>query len=213
MSAESGREIAAPEFRDPAALAAEAQRVYDICASCRRCYNLCPSFTQLLDTIDERHDGDGNRLEPAEERTVVDLCFSCQLCYPHCPYTPPHRWAIDFPRLMIRAACGAPASEGVPLRERLLGNPELIGEVGHPDAGARQLGRPEPRPAGAPASVWSASIGVASCPAMAGDSAPGSGARRHRPRWAEREGGALLHHPRRVHGARHRECGGSRALA
>ena len=53
MSADR-REIATPEFRDPAALAAEAQRVYDICAGCRRCYNLCPSFTQLLDTIDER---------------------------------------------------------------------------------------------------------------------------------------------------------------
>ena len=125
----SAREIAAPEFRDPAALAAEAQRVYDICAGCRRCYNLCPSFTQLLDTIDERHDGDATTLSAAEERTVVDLCFSCQLCYPHCPYTPPHRWAVDFPRLMLRSRVTRTVSEGVPLRERLLGNPELIGAV------------------------------------------------------------------------------------
>jgi Fe-S oxidoreductase len=125
----SAREIAAPEFRDPAALAAEAQRVYDICAGCRRCYNLCPSFTQLLDTIDECHDGDGTALSPGEERGVVDLCFSCQLCYPHCPYTPPHRWAVDFPRLMLRSRATRTVSEGIPLRERLLGNPELIGEV------------------------------------------------------------------------------------
>ena len=85
---ESSREIGAPEFRDPAAVAAEAQRVYDICASCRRCYNLCPSFTNLLDVIDEQHDGEA-MLTQAEDRRVVDLCFACQLCYPHCPYTPP----------------------------------------------------------------------------------------------------------------------------
>ncbi len=123
------RQIAAPEFRDPAALAAESQRVYDICAGCRRCYNLCPSFTHLLDTIDEHHDGDGTALAAGEEREVVDLCFSCQLCYPHCPYTPPHRWAVDFPRLMLRARVTRATAEGIPLRERLLGNPELLGNL------------------------------------------------------------------------------------
>jgi len=126
---DSGREIGAPEFRDPAAVAAEAQRVYDICAGCRRCYNLCPSFTTLLDTIDEQHDGEAT-LTPAEDRRVVDLCFSCQLCYPHCPYTPPHRWAVDFPRLMLRGRVTRAAAEGIPLRERLLGNPELLGRLG-----------------------------------------------------------------------------------
>ena len=126
---QGARQIAAPEFRDPAALAAESQRVYDICAGCRRCYNLCPSFTHLLDTIDEHHDGDGTALVAAEEREVVDLCFSCQLCYPHCPYTPPHRWAVDFPRLMLRGRVTRATAEGVPLRERLLGNPELLGNL------------------------------------------------------------------------------------
>ncbi len=125
---ETGREIAAPEWTDPAALTAEAQRVYDICAGCRRCYNLCPSFTTLLDTIDERHDGEAT-LTPAEDRRVVDQCFSCQLCYPHCPYTPPHRWAVDFPRLMLRSRVARAETEGVPLRERVLGNPELLGRL------------------------------------------------------------------------------------
>src|SRR5262249_18711247 len=106
-----------------------AERVYDICASCRRCYNLCPSFTNLLDVIDEQHDGEA-ALTPAEDRHVVDLCFSCQLCYPHCPYTPPHRWAVDFPRLMLRQRVTRATSEGIPLRERLLGNPELLGRLG-----------------------------------------------------------------------------------
>ena len=116
-------------FRDPAALAAEAARVYDICAGCRRCYNLCPSFTHLLDTIDG-HDGEVRALTPEEDRRAIDLCFGCKLCYPHCPYTPPHRWGVDFPQLMQRARVIRADREGIPLRDRVLGNPELLGRVG-----------------------------------------------------------------------------------
>jgi Fe-S oxidoreductase len=123
-------EIGSPGFRDPAALAAECDRVYDICAGCRRCYNLCPSFNALLDTVDERHDGDVTALVPAERERIVDLCFGCNLCYPHCPYTPPHRWGLDFPRLMLRAKVSRAARTGVRLRDRVLGNPELLGRVG-----------------------------------------------------------------------------------
>jgi Fe-S oxidoreductase len=119
-----------PELRGPAALAVESTRVYDICAGCRRCYNLCPSFNALLDTIDERHDGDASALTPAEHERVVDLCFGCNLCYPHCPYTPPHRWAVDFPRLMMRARVARVERRGLALRDRVLGNPELLGRLG-----------------------------------------------------------------------------------
>src|SRR5260370_27167829 len=119
-----------PEASAPAVLAAEAKRVYDICAGCRRCYNLCPSFNYLLDTADEQHDGDGAALTPAEDRRVVELCFGCNLCYPHCPYTPPHRWAVDFPRLMQDARIARAAGEGIRLRDRILGNPELLGRLG-----------------------------------------------------------------------------------
>jgi glycerol-3-phosphate dehydrogenase subunit C len=123
-------DIGSPEYGDPAALAVEAERVYDICAGCRRCYNLCPSFTYLLDTIDERHDGEAAGVTAEEDRHVVDLCFGCNLCYPHCPYTPPHRWSLDFPRLMSRAKTVRARREGIPLRERILANPELLGRVG-----------------------------------------------------------------------------------
>jgi len=122
-------EVGSPEYRDPAALTAEAQRVYDICAGCRRCYNLCPSFTYLLDTVDE-HDGDATALTVAEDGRVVDLCFSCKLCYPLCPYTPPHRWQVDFPVLMQRARIVRTGRTGIRLRDRLLGNPELLGRLG-----------------------------------------------------------------------------------
>ena len=123
-------DIGSPEFRDPAALAVETERVYDICAGCRRCYNLCPSFTTLLDVVDERHDGEVKGLTAAEDRQVVDLCFGCNLCYPHCPYTPPHRWQLDFPRLMQRSKIVRAGREGIGLRDRVLGNPELLGRLG-----------------------------------------------------------------------------------
>jgi len=122
-------ERAAPALADPQGLAAETARVYDICAGCRRCYNLCPSFTTLLDYIDERHDGQAT-LTTTEQARVVDLCFSCKLCFPHCPYTPPHRWSVDFPRLMQDAKAARAASDGVALRERLLANPERLGRLG-----------------------------------------------------------------------------------
>ena len=130
MTNEASTDLGSPEFRDPGALSVEAKRVYDICAGCRRCYNLCPSFTHLLDVADAEHDGDAAALTKAEERRVVDLCFGCNLCWPHCPYTPPHRWAVDFPGLMLRSRVVHAAAEGVRLRDRLLGNPELLGRLG-----------------------------------------------------------------------------------
>ncbi len=126
----AGTNVGSGGAPDPVALASEARRVFDICASCRRCYNLCPSFTDLLDTLDAQHDGDGAALTAVEERRVVDLCYACQLCYPHCPYTPPHRWAVDFPRLMQTARVVRADAEGIALRERVLGNAELLGRVG-----------------------------------------------------------------------------------
>ena len=48
------------------------------------------------------------RLTPAEQDQVVDECFQCKLCYVNCPYIPgQHEWALDFPRLMLRADAGA----------------------------------------------------------------------------------------------------------
>ena len=122
-------DIGSPPFGDAANLAAETARIYDICAGCRRCYNLCPSFTHLLDTIDE-HDGDIAALSVEEDRRTVDLCFGCKLCYPLCPYTPPHRWAVDFPLLMQQARVARADREGVAFRDRVLGNAELLGRIG-----------------------------------------------------------------------------------
>lgn len=66
-------------------------------------------------------------LSNREVDSVVDLCFQCKLCYPNCPYTPPHDWAVDFPRLLLRWKAHRVRRDGHPLRLRLLRSPRLIG--------------------------------------------------------------------------------------
>src|SRR5437764_435748 len=92
-----------PAYFDEADLRDELTRVYDLCHGCRLCFNLCPSFPTLFEYIDG-HDGKVDALSTAEQDQVVDECYQCKLCYVKCPYVPPHEWALDFPRLMLRAA-------------------------------------------------------------------------------------------------------------
>lgn len=124
-------DLRAAEFWDLTKVDAELRRVYDLCAGCRRCVGLCPSFKVMLDRIDAGAvDGDVEKLSTADVKEVVDLCYQCKLCYNHCPYTPPHRWAIDFPRLMLRARAAQTRRDGLTLQDRLLGNTALVGTLG-----------------------------------------------------------------------------------
>jgi glycerol-3-phosphate dehydrogenase subunit C len=68
-------------------------------------------------------------LSSAEIDEIVDLCFQCKLCYPNCPYTPPHEYALDFPRLLLRWKAQRTRREGTPPAMRVLRNPELIGRM------------------------------------------------------------------------------------
>src|SRR5439155_909471 len=114
----------------------ELRRVYDICSGCRRCLPLCPSFKVLFDRLDvDAVDGDVAKLPAADVEEVVDLCYQCKLCYNHCPYTPPHRWQVDFPRLMLRARAADARHNGVSFQNRLLGNTERVGKLGSLTAG------------------------------------------------------------------------------
>jgi len=60
---------------------------------------------------------------------VVDLCWQCKLCYVKCPYTPPHKFAVDFPRLLMRAKLVKTKRNGVAFRERILGDPDRLGHL------------------------------------------------------------------------------------
>ena len=120
-----------PVYWDSAGLDKELERVYDICHGCRLCFNLCPSFPALFGAVD-RHGGDVRGLTREESWKVVDLCYGCKLCEVKCPYTPRdgHEFQLDFPRLMTRARAVRARAHGLGLREKLLGNPDLLGKMG-----------------------------------------------------------------------------------
>lgn len=60
---------------------------------------------------------------------ALDECFQCKLCYPNCPYTPPHDFAVDFPRLLLRMKAQRVRRRGVSLAKKLLRNPDFIGRL------------------------------------------------------------------------------------
>jgi glycerol-3-phosphate dehydrogenase subunit C len=83
----------------------------------------------MLEAVDH-YEGDVAQVKAAEYRRIVDLCWQCKLCFNHCPYTPPHRFAIDFPRLILRAKAARAAAEGVTRGDRWLGNVDALGALG-----------------------------------------------------------------------------------
>jgi glycerol-3-phosphate dehydrogenase subunit C len=124
-------ELESEKFWNTQALEKEERRIYDLCNGCRRCFNLCPSFTELFNRLDEeRADGDVDKLNAQDLKVIGDNCFQCKLCYNHCPYTPPHNWMIDFPRLMLRDKLVKTKHQGVSLQDRFLAETDFIGRLG-----------------------------------------------------------------------------------
>ena len=124
-----------PKYLDEADVRDELTRVYDLCHGCRLCFKFCTSFPTLFEMIDRHDDQDAGRLTPAQQDQVIDECFQCKLCYVNCPYVPgQHEWALDFPRLMLRADAMLHENGHTPLRDRattqVMGRTDLLGKVG-----------------------------------------------------------------------------------
>ena len=86
-----------------------------------------------------RHDDqDAAQLTRDEQDQVVDECFQCKLCYVNCPYIPGQsEWAIDFPRLMLRAAAMPPrrargAGDAHQLTTNAMARTDLVGKRSAP---------------------------------------------------------------------------------
>lgn len=119
-----------PSYYDVQATEKELARVTELCDGCRRCHRLCTPFDYMLDSCVDKHEGDVSKITSADYRKIVDLCWQCKLCFNHCPYTPPHKWSIDFPRLMLRAKAARAKAEGVTPQDRALGDVDLVGTIG-----------------------------------------------------------------------------------
>ncbi len=116
-------------YWDETALSEDMKKAFDICNGCRLCYSLCPSFPELFQAV-ESHDDDTDQLTDEELSQTADLCYQCKLCYLKCPYTPPHRFDLDFPRLMLRSKAVRAKKSGVSAADRFLGDPERVGRLG-----------------------------------------------------------------------------------
>lgn len=115
-----------PKYWDKAALDKEVNRVFEVCNGCRMCFKYCDSFPTLFKLLDEKHDGDVRKLLHEEKTQVMDSCFQCKLCEVQCPYTPRdgHEYQLDFPKLVHRFEAQKTKKEGIPFRERVLGDPD-----------------------------------------------------------------------------------------
>jgi glycerol-3-phosphate dehydrogenase subunit C len=118
-----------PVYWDPGDLDREMDRIFDVCNGCRLCFNLCPTFPAMFEAADAQ-DTDRPVFSAQVKRHLVDLCYECRLCHDVCPYTPPHRFQLDFPRLVLRARAQRAKAEGIPLSDRLLGDTDRLGRAG-----------------------------------------------------------------------------------
>jgi len=91
------------EYWDEKKLDEETRRQFDVCHGCRRCFNLCDSFPKLFDLIDESESFELDSVESKDFKPIIDACTLCDMCFMvTCPYVPPHEFAIDIPKLMLR---------------------------------------------------------------------------------------------------------------
>jgi Fe-S oxidoreductase len=116
------------EYWDAKALEKELRRQYDVCNSCRLCFNLCPAFPRLFEHFDSQEvEADPDKLSEAQVKEFVDLCYNCKLCFIKCPYTPPHNFLIDIPKVVMRARAVEAKEKGLDLRELIFSSPDEIG--------------------------------------------------------------------------------------
>lgn len=152
-------------YWDDRDLRQELTRVYDLCHGCRLCFKFCPAFPSLFEMIDRHDDQDAARLTRDEQDRVVDGCFNCKLCHINCPYTPDqHEWAIDFPRLMLRAKGvrhrDARSVTKARLAEQFLGRTDLLGKLG--SSAAPVVNRMTRTPSSLPRRLMERTVGIAS---------------------------------------------------
>ena len=126
-------------YYDLAAVEKEMERQFDVCHTCRRCFNLCDSFPRLFDLIDESKTGELDSVDKADYAKVDEACTLCDMCFlTKCPYVPPHEFDIDIPHLILRYRAAKPvakianwatARKNTPLRKLLEAIAQIDAEV------------------------------------------------------------------------------------
>ena len=123
-------------YYDLGLVEAELERVFDICHTCRRCFNLCDSFPILFDLVDESPTGELDSVAKADYAKVDEACTLCDMCFmSKCPYVPPHPFDIDFPHLILRRRAAERRKGGGDFVRDQLGETDRNGKLARPVAG------------------------------------------------------------------------------
>jgi glycerol-3-phosphate dehydrogenase subunit C len=123
-------------YFDARDLEQELRRTFQVCHECRMCVNYCGSFPELFNRIDKAIDSGAaegaETINDEDIKAVGDQCWQCKLCYIKCPYTADEgaKELLDFPRLMARERAARAQRDGIPLVDRILGEPQAIGWAG-----------------------------------------------------------------------------------
>jgi glycerol-3-phosphate dehydrogenase subunit C len=123
------------DYYDLEKVHAELQRQFDVCHTCRRCFNLCDAFPRLFDAIDESPTGEIDSIGTKEHDHVDEACTLCDMCFmTKCPYVPPHPFDLDIPHIILRyRAAKRRAGERQFVREQL-GRTDRNGKLAKPIA-------------------------------------------------------------------------------
>jgi len=122
-------------YYDLGAVETEMDRVFDICHTCRRCFNLCDSFPILFDLVDESPTGEIDGLVKGDYAKVADACTLCDMCFmSKCPYVPPHPFDIDFPHLILRHRAAERRAKGGDFLRDQLAETDRNGKLAKPVA-------------------------------------------------------------------------------
>jgi glycerol-3-phosphate dehydrogenase subunit C len=122
-------------YWDARDLEAEMRRMFEVCHNCRMCVGYCGTFPDVFSRVDrdiEKRGATGAELLDAEAfASATELCWQCKLCYIKCPYTKDegHEWMLDVPRLLTREKAQRARRNGVTLQDRVLGEPQLMGQM------------------------------------------------------------------------------------
>jgi glycerol-3-phosphate dehydrogenase subunit C len=115
---------------------AEMERQFDVCHTCRRCFNLCDSFPRLFDLIDESKTGELDSVPKSDYAKVDEACTLCDMCFlTKCPYVPPHPFDIDIPHLILRYRAAKRKAGAREFVREQLGKTDRNGKLAKPFAG------------------------------------------------------------------------------
>ncbi len=115
----------------------EIERIFEVCHGCRLCFKFCDTFPDLFKLIDNKYNGDVRKISAGETEAVLDTCFQCKLCEVNCPYTPRdhHAYLLDFPRMVHRYRAVRARERGIPLRDRVLADPDTTARLARASLG------------------------------------------------------------------------------